>query len=311
LEVCTDSGTLPSEVCPERRTEIFAADQPPLGPEHDIHQLIDIDRNTGLRANEFCRTNVETKYFRVYPPDGRDWAISQGIEQPPTEFCPSGAIEAKITAPADGETVQGTIQIEGRALAANFNYYEIEYGVGTGPQAFGKLIEPQRQLVEGGLLGVFDTTQLDNGPYTLRLVVYDQTGGGLEARVRILIDNPPTPTPEPSATPTDVPTNTPVPTDTPAAPVPVDTPTATITLEPTPAPVETAKPTPSEPPTLTVEPPSPTPTETETPTPIPDAAGTPTAESQGDPDSDSAATPPGEGNLKYISDPPGLYRKRA
>ncbi|MFQ5578630.1 MAG: transglycosylase domain-containing protein, partial [Anaerolineae bacterium] len=120
LEVCADSGTIPSEVCPERRTEIFAADQPPLGPEHDIHQLIDIDLNTGKRANEFCRANIKTRYYRVYPPDGREWAISQGIEQPPLEFCPSTAISAQITAPVEGETVRGVIKIEGHALAANF-----------------------------------------------------------------------------------------------------------------------------------------------------------------------------------------------
>ncbi|RME45130.1 MAG: penicillin-binding protein 1C, partial [Caldilineae bacterium] len=195
IEVCADSGTLPSEVCPERRTEIFAVDQPPLGPEHDIHQLIDIDLNTGKRANAFCRTNVETRYYRVYPPDGREWAIAHGIEQPPEEYCPSTAITARITAPADGETVRGTIPIEGHALAANFAYYVLEYGIGTEPQAFGRLTEPKTDLVEGGVLGMFDTTQLPNGPYTLRLVVYDQTGGGLEARVRVQIDNPPTPTP--------------------------------------------------------------------------------------------------------------------
>lgn len=261
IEVCTDSGTIPSEVCPERRAEIFAADQPPLGPEHDIHQIVDIDLNTGKRANEFCRTNIETRYYQVYPPDGREWAISQGITQPPLEYCPSTAIDARITSPADGETIRGTIDIEGHALAANFSYYEIEYGVGTGPQAFGKLSGPQSHLVEGGVLATFDTTEFENGPYTLRLIVYDQLGGGLESRVRILIDNPPTPTPTPTetstatATPTTTPTSTPEPA------------TATPTPEkPTPAPTATDTPVP------TVAPPTDTPTleaPTETPTKVP------------------------------------------
>jgi 1A family penicillin-binding protein len=247
IEVCADSGTIPSEVCPERRAEIFAADQPPLGPEHDIHQMIDIDLNTGKRANEFCRTNIETRYYQVYPPDGREWAISQGIVQPPLEYCPSTAIDARITSPADGETVRGTIAIEGQALAANFSYYEIEYGVGTGPQAFGKLTGPQSRLVEGGVLATFDTTEFENGPYTLRLIVYDQSGGGLESRVRILIDNPPTPTPTPTETSTAT-----------------ATPTATLTPTPEPAtatPTFTATPTPEEPtPAPTVAPPTDTPT---------------------------------------------------
>ena len=290
LEVCADSGAMPSQVCPERRAEIFAADQPPLGPEHDIHQMIDIDLNTNKRANEYCRTNVETRYYQVYPPDGRDWAISQGIAQPPLEYCPSLAIDARIVSPADGETVQGVISIEGYALAANFSYYELEYGVGTGPQAFGKLTPPQTRLVEGGVLEVFDTTEFPNGPYTLRLVVYDQSGGGLESRVRILIDNPPTPTP----TETPAPALTPMPTETPEPPAA----TATLTptpVEPTPAPINTETPTPTLEPTTaptktpTPEAPTETPTETvpeatptdvlpeDTPTPEGTPAETPTA----------------------------------
>jgi 1A family penicillin-binding protein len=136
MEVCADSGTIPSSVCPERRKEIFFQEQPPQGPEHDIHQLIGIDLNTGLRANEFCQGNVEMRYYRVYPPDGQEWAMSQGIEQPPTDYCPSTNIIAAITTPLDGVTVRGTLTVEGSAVAANFSHYQIELGVGTNPGAF-------------------------------------------------------------------------------------------------------------------------------------------------------------------------------
>ncbi|RME79837.1 MAG: penicillin-binding protein 1C, partial [Chloroflexi bacterium] len=170
LEVCADSGTIPSQVCPKRRKEIFFKDQPPLGPEHDIHQLIKIDRNSGLRANEFCQSNVEERYYQVYPPDGREWAIEHGIEQPPDEFCPASNIFARITSPPDGSTVRGILRLEGAATAANFSHYQVELGVGVGPQAFVQILGPVGQIVEQGVLGQFDTTQVDNGPYTLRLV---------------------------------------------------------------------------------------------------------------------------------------------
>ncbi|MEW5959579.1 MAG: penicillin-binding transpeptidase domain-containing protein, partial [Chloroflexota bacterium] len=238
LEVCADSGTLPGPVCPERRKEIFSQDQPPLGPEYDIHQLIAIDRNTGLRANEFCQANVEERYYRVYPPDGREWAISQGFEQPPEAYCPSGNIVATITGPVDGVTVRETITLEGAATAANFSHYQVEVGVGTGPQAFAVALGPVRDIVEQGVLGVFDTTQVENGPYTLRLVVFDQNGGAAEARTRVLVDNPlPTATLSPTATATEAPA----------------TPTETPTLMPT----------------LTIEPPTDTPPPTESPTGTP------------------------------------------
>ncbi|RME48144.1 MAG: penicillin-binding protein 1C [Caldilineae bacterium] len=87
IEICADSGTRPSDACPQTRTEFFAADQPPLDASHDVHQFIAIDRNTGKRANRFCASNVITRYFRVYPPEGRTWAIEHGIPQPPQYTC--------------------------------------------------------------------------------------------------------------------------------------------------------------------------------------------------------------------------------
>lgn len=298
LEVCADSGTLPGPACPERRKEIFFKDQPPPGPEHDIHQLIEIDLNTGLRANEFCRANVEERYYRVYPPDGREWAIEHGFEQPPDTYCPSTNIVASITSPADGSTARGMLALEGAATAANFSHYQVEVGVGTGPQAFALVHGPIRQIVEQGVLGVFDTTQVENGPYTLRLVVFDQNGGAVEARTRVLVDNPlPTATPSPTITPTPpAPTSTPTaapsptftPTPTPepptATPLPVElptaTPTPTVTSTSTPAPTST--PTPAVTPTLPVELFTATPTATPTPpaasptpTPVPSAPVTP------------------------------------
>ena len=283
IEVCADSGTLPSERCPQRRVEIFAENQPPLGPEHDIHQMIDIDLNTNTRANEFCRSRVEARYYQVFPVDGREWAEKNGIPQPPEEFCPSSAISARITSPADGDTVRGVIGIQGQALAANFSYYEIEYGVGTGPQAFAKVTSPQNRLIEGGQLATFDTTQYDNGPYTLRLMVYDQSGGGMEDRVRILIDNLPTPmptateTPIPTATMTPSPTYTPVPDEPSPTPVP---PTATPLPTNTPLPADTATPVPPTPPEVIkpTELPTEAPVEAEPPpteTPVSDIAPPP------------------------------------
>jgi 1A family penicillin-binding protein len=267
LEVCADSGTIPSEVCPQRRKEIFFQEQPPLGPEHDIHQIIEIDRNTGLRANEFCRNNIEKKYYQVYPPDGWAWAVEHGIEQPPADYCPSTNIMANISLPLDGSTVRGMTSLEGSAMAANFSHYQIEFGVGTDPQAFAVIQSPLPQSVEEGILGTFDTTQVENGPYTLRLVVFDQSGGAVEARVRVLVDNPPTPTPtstpiEPSPTPTDTPTLEPTVTETPTliptSPL-VETPTETPTSTLTPVP-ELPTETPTIPPVSPTTPPTTEPT---------------------------------------------------
>ncbi|MCB0196378.1 MAG: penicillin-binding protein 1C [Anaerolineae bacterium] len=191
FEVCADSGTFPGELCPATRTEIFYNQQPPLGPEHDFHQYIEIDLNTNLRVNQFCRGNVELRPYRIFPPEARAWAAARGIEQPPAQYCPSRDLSASISRPIDNVSVRGTIDIEGAIVAPKISYYELELGQGTKPQSFITIQGPNHQLVRRGLLGTFDTTQVANGPYTLRLVVSDQIGGFTDARIRILIDNPP------------------------------------------------------------------------------------------------------------------------
>ncbi len=255
-EICADSGTLPGPVCPERKTEIFAQDQPPLGPEHDIHQMLRIDVNANcVVSGDVASGSIEERLYQVYPPDGRQWAIEHGIEQPPLA-CPDslGRAEARITWPPDGQTVEGMIPIQGVAVAANFSQYVVEYGVSWSPQALGKVAGPFYAPVEGGVLAEWDTRQQPNGPYTLRVVVSDQMGGTYEGRTTIVINNP-TPSPTSTGTPkpaTDTPTVTP--TQLPVTPTftsvpPSDTPTVTVTAPPpdtaTPLPTITNTPLPT------------------------------------------------------------------
>jgi 1A family penicillin-binding protein len=303
MEICADSGTIPSPVCPRRATEIFAQDQPPLGPEHDMHQMLRIDTRANCIAHEFTPPNVVIeRYFQVYPPDGREWALEHGIEQPPAP-CPepAGAAQALITWPPDGQTVEGVITIEGVALAANFSHYVVEYGVSWGPQAFGPVAGPINQLVEGGPLAQWDTREQPNGPYTLRVVVFDQAGGAYEGRVTILIDNPP-PTPTDTSTPrpaTDTPTPAP-PTDTPT-PVP---PTDTLTPEPA---MDTPTPEPATS-TPTAEPATNTPTpELPTDTPTPEVAtGTPTGTPTPNPPTSTQVPAPSPGDSPTPTPIPGV-----
>jgi 1A family penicillin-binding protein len=233
IEVCADSGTLPSAVCPQRRVEIFAQDQPPLGPEHDMHQLVEIDRPSGLLVNEYCRANIERRYYQVFPPDGREWAMSHGFPQPPTGYCPSAHLLARFSAPVDGQAVRGTVRLEGSAVAPRFSHYQLELGLGTTPQNFIVIQGAITQTMRRNLLGTLDTRQLENGPYTLRLVVFDQLGGFTDDRALILVDNPPdsiaarTPVTTPPFTPTPTLTATltftasVAPAGTPSAPTPV------------------------------------------------------------------------------------------
>jgi hypothetical protein len=176
-----------------------------------------------------------------------------------------------------------------------FASYELQYGESHEPGAFSAPIYgPVNAPVVNGQLGVWDTTGLNNGPHTLRVLVRDAKGVQYEARVRVFVENggtePPTATwTPPPAPPTEMPTAPPVipPTEVPTAvptvvpPPPPAPPTLTPVVEqptatpevPTPEP-PTATPPPEQPPTE--QPPvEPTPTWTPEVLPPAEAPGAP------------------------------------
>jgi hypothetical protein len=246
LEICADSGTRPSPYCPTKRLERFAENRPPLDASHDLWQMVLIDAASGLRANEFCADNaVEKIYFAVPPEDteARDWAIAQGYDQPPDEFCTAETRPlVNITAPLHNEIVpQGMIPVQGQVQLSNFDHYEVTFGVGADPLGWGWVSGPHLAQVADGELTVWDTTHLTPGLYTLRVVAFTREGATGEARVIVDVAGPePTSTAtqeSPTATPI---TATPLPTITPVTVTPLPTVTPT-RLPPTPGPSPTPK----------------------------------------------------------------------
>ncbi len=82
-EVCALSGLLPTEACPRRIREWFIEGTVPTEPD-PFHQLLTIDRRTGLLADETTppQDRVE-RVFLILPQEARQWAIREGIPQPP------------------------------------------------------------------------------------------------------------------------------------------------------------------------------------------------------------------------------------
>ncbi|MGC9083250.1 MAG: transglycosylase domain-containing protein, partial [Anaerolineae bacterium] len=208
-EICADSGAQPSPYCPRRRMEIFAADQPPLGPEHDWYQ--------------WCNGQVMV----VIPdPQGWEWAQTQdwgGLPLAPLGTClpESGQPEVYISFPSPDATVSGVVAVMGTVSVPNFDHYNVEYGLGENPIGWGWVSGPHLAPVRDGQITVWDTSLLAPGVYTLRVTAWDRLGRTYEARVRCIVTPPPTAT---LAPPTDTPTPTPPPTDTPTpTPPPTDT----------------------------------------------------------------------------------------
>ena len=133
-----------------------------------------------------------------------------GFSTGESEAAPPGqAGQAVITSPRDNDVVRGLLVIKGTATHPNFWKYEIHYALEPTNQ-WVVLGVHETQVVDGRL-EVWDTTQVPDGSYSLRLRVVRKDGNYDEYYVRqISVANAqPTETPTPAESPT--PTATPVP----------------------------------------------------------------------------------------------------
>jgi penicillin-binding protein 1C len=251
-EVCAWSGAEASPYCPDKRVELFVADQPLPKADQDVFQLLN------------C--NGQEQVVLLVPNDVYDWAMQQKYPFPVatkdrcTQGTPSEA-QVSIATPNENTPVQGLVAVVGTVQLPNFEHYDLMFSRGWGEPVEREWISgPHQAPVSNGMLGEWNTADLPDGEYTLIVLVYAQGGGRTEARSRVRVQRHELPTPMPTPTvfieisPTPLPTETPWPTpfftETPwptDTPVPTEVPTATPTPEPTAVPAE-ATPT-SEPPT--------------------------------------------------------------
>ena len=78
-------------------------------------------------------------------------------------------------------TVSGVVTITGSAAATHFNYYKVEFTVNPDPdnardEEWTPIVDHQDRPVGDDTLALWDTAEVPNGYYTLRLVVLDIWG---------------------------------------------------------------------------------------------------------------------------------------
>jgi 1A family penicillin-binding protein len=99
-------------------------------------------------------------------------------------------VVAVITAPRPGGGLGGAVTITGSAAANDgvFDYYKLDYGAGPVPSEWialgGQLTTPVRT----GILGVWNTSAVPEGPYILRLTVAGRAGQIREYRVLVQVE---------------------------------------------------------------------------------------------------------------------------
>ena len=114
----------------------------------------------------------------------------------PTEQTQPSDLPAVIDSPANGDQASGVLSILGRASSPEFESYELEY---HGDDGNWVVLMDSPTPVEGGVLGVWDTTLLPSGLYTLRLTVFDEARGELSFSIQVVVAAPGEAEPAPDA----------------------------------------------------------------------------------------------------------------
>jgi membrane peptidoglycan carboxypeptidase len=215
-KVCVPSGMLPSQYCGKTIEDLFVTDALPKEKDN-WWQPFEIDIRTGLLATEMTPPQfVQQRVYLVLPADLSDaqrqqameWASALGLSLAPTErsnpISPND-LPAVIKSPAAGASVNGVVTVMGRAASNDFEWFRLEYGAGASPSEW-IVINQVNAAVTDGALGMWDTSALSPGQYTLRLVVKDRVRGELVSLATITVSAKataaPTPTPKKQTTPT-------------------------------------------------------------------------------------------------------------
>nr|WP_290667236.1 penicillin-binding protein 1C [Ardenticatena sp.] len=199
VQVCAESGLLPTPACPRIRTEIFIEGTQPTTYDN-LYQIFRICKPSGKLATVYCPPDqIEEKVFMVVPPEAVEWAQQAGIELPPTDYDTTygpvaGSGTAVITSPQPYGYVGGIAPIQGTARTEppdQFKLYRIEFGQGLDPASWIQIGPDYTTPVVDGLLEQWDTRALEEGLYTLQLTVLRQDGQVERTSVQVTVDNTP------------------------------------------------------------------------------------------------------------------------
>ena len=174
ITVCDPSGMLPTRECPNLVSEVFLNGSEPIQADN-LYREFDINRETGLLATVFTPPElIETRVYMLVPESARDWALSAGLDIPPTSYdaiqAPPVNLIANITSPKLFADVSDVVKIIGTASGDDFAYYRVQVGKGLNPQQWIQLGSDVTTPVESGVLVEWDTKGL-SGLYAVQLLV--------------------------------------------------------------------------------------------------------------------------------------------
>ncbi len=99
----------------------------------------------------------------------------------------TAGLRGNIEKPKEGATVRNAVEIVGEATGSAFAGYRLDFGLGTNPVDWLPITEGT-SAVRGDVLGVWETVNLAEGLYTLRLTVLGRGGTALAVVRRVRVE---------------------------------------------------------------------------------------------------------------------------
>jgi membrane carboxypeptidase/penicillin-binding protein len=194
VQVCDPSGLLVSDLCPSIVQEVFLIGTEPTQVDN-LYQKFYINRDSGHLATIFTPLDMlAEEVYMVVPPHAQAWAEDAGMSIPPDNYdviyaahAPSSQF-ANITKPLMFDHVHGRINLNGTAAGPGFSFYRLQVGNGLNPQQWIQIGEDEEQPVNNGILGTWDTADLQ-GLYIVQLLVVYQDQRVERDLLQITIDN--------------------------------------------------------------------------------------------------------------------------
>lgn len=199
VEVCAVSGLLPRRGangrahCPTVR-EWFVDGTQPTAQDDMVREAV-VNRETGRLATIFTPPQLlERRSFVVYPLEAASWAAAAGVPAMPTEYdtirhIPQRSANAAALTLEPWSTVSGQLPITGSAGGDDFAHYRLAYFNGLYPDAMRTIAGPIELPVMEGELGVWDTSLVNDGLFTLLLTVARHDGTFSEVAIPVTVRN--------------------------------------------------------------------------------------------------------------------------
>jgi membrane carboxypeptidase/penicillin-binding protein PbpC len=214
-QVCIPSGLKVGDGCAVKsQKDLLASDSLP-NQDDNWWTVAKIDTRTGKLASALTPEQfVEERFYLDLPAGLSNWQRNQALEwakelenaseeEPPKDRTEASDLPSAIISPAQAAQLSGPVPVSGRASSEDFIAYRLEYRYDTQPGDWVLIGRRDIQVAEG-ILGVWDTTGLPFGLYTLRLVVEDDKLGEQEDRVQVLLIGGATVAPTPTVLPEQI-----------------------------------------------------------------------------------------------------------